>query len=552
NTGVFAGAITSGNGPIVSFNCKISLAVQSTLTVNYVDTFYPTDTSSASTLVDPFGFVFNSTSGAWIDGASVSLVNAATGQPATVFGDDGVSSFPSTVTSGGQATDSSGNVYTFPVGGFRFPFVAPGDYRLVTTPPAGFTAPSTVALAQLQAVRDPNGNPFAVGSGSFADVFTVPVGPALLIDIPLDASTNSLVLEKTVSRSEASIGDFLQYRLSLRNLNTVAANAVTIADVLPFGFRYRAGSAHVDGVRIADPAISSDGRTLSFDIGTLGASATVQITYVVEVSAGAAAGDAINSARASSAGVTASNQAHASVRVRAAFFGNCSILAGRVVEGEANTPWEQLKGVPQARLVLDNGTYTSTDANGQFHFEGVCDGTHVVQLDLDSLPPEMEAIPAIQNSRFAGRAYSQFVDVQGGSLWRADFYVRRKLPISAPVGIRLQGQIKQDSALGLQLDLDGAGVPVKNLRVTLMMPVGVRIEPNGVKAEALEFVDNIYTVRLGDVGADWTRRLALTGRAANACPVGGYVVKAMATFDTELKQNVSTPMVESRVACYGD
>jgi hypothetical protein len=32
--------------------------------------------------------------------------------------------------------------------------------------------------------------------------------------------------------------------------------------------------------------------------------------------------------------------------------------------------------------MLDDGTYTSSDANGQFHFEKVCDGTHVVQLDL--------------------------------------------------------------------------------------------------------------------------------------------------------------------------
>ena len=35
-------------------------------------------------------------------------------------------------------------------------------------------------------------------------------------------------------------------------------------------------------------------------------------------------------------------------------------------------------------------TYTNTDRNGQFHFEKVCDGTHVVQLDLESLPPDTE------------------------------------------------------------------------------------------------------------------------------------------------------------------
>ena len=84
------------------------------------------------------------------------------------------------------------------------------------------------------------------------------------------------------------------------------------------------------------------------------------------------------------------------------------------------------QGVGDVRLLLDDGTYTSSDPNGQFHFEKVCDGTHVVQLDLESLPPDTEAIPCIQNTRFAGRSFSQFVDVQGGTLWRTDFYLRRK------------------------------------------------------------------------------------------------------------------------------
>ena len=40
-------------------------------------------------MVDPYGMVFNSSTGDPLDGVGLTLVDAATGQPATVFGDDG-------------------------------------------------------------------------------------------------------------------------------------------------------------------------------------------------------------------------------------------------------------------------------------------------------------------------------------------------------------------------------------------------------------------------------------------------------------------------------
>lgn len=44
-------------------------------------------------LVDPFGLTFDSGDGAPVDGSRVTIVDAATGQPAEVFGDDGLSVF---------------------------------------------------------------------------------------------------------------------------------------------------------------------------------------------------------------------------------------------------------------------------------------------------------------------------------------------------------------------------------------------------------------------------------------------------------------------------
>jgi hypothetical protein len=54
----------------------------------------PIASADVDILVDPFGLTFDSADGAAVNGTQVTIVDAATGVPAQVFGDDGVSSFP--------------------------------------------------------------------------------------------------------------------------------------------------------------------------------------------------------------------------------------------------------------------------------------------------------------------------------------------------------------------------------------------------------------------------------------------------------------------------
>ena len=84
----------------------------------YVDRFDNTDTSNAQAIVDRAGRVFDSRTGQLVDGVRVRLVNAQTGQPAVVVGDDGVSAFPTEVVTGSSVTDAGGTVYTFAPGTF--------------------------------------------------------------------------------------------------------------------------------------------------------------------------------------------------------------------------------------------------------------------------------------------------------------------------------------------------------------------------------------------------------------------------------------------------
>jgi len=268
NTGVFTGYVPTNGQPFVTGNGALNVISNSRIDAGYIDIADATDTGAQGVLVDPFGMVFNSATGTPVDGAAVTMVNAATNLPATVYGDDGISSFPATVTSGGTAVDSGGKTYTFTPGGYRFPFIAPGTYRIQVVPPAGYRSPSTVATADLQALP---GGPFAiVNPGSRAENFIVNPGPAIHIDVPVDPAGSRLYLTKTAVKPMAAIGDFMPYRLLVENIDILSPVLnVVVDDRLPAGFRYRPGSARVNGAASSEPAISSDGRTLSFRLGTV-------------------------------------------------------------------------------------------------------------------------------------------------------------------------------------------------------------------------------------------------------------------------------------------
>ena len=136
----------------------------------------------------------------------ITLIDAATGQPAQVFGDDGISAYPSTIVTGQSVTDSGGNRYNFPAGDYRFPLVRPGRYRLLVEPIAPYTAPSAATPAELAPLRRPDGLPFTIVAGSYGGEILLAGAGAVRIDIPLDRPITPIVLTKTASRAEAEAG----------------------------------------------------------------------------------------------------------------------------------------------------------------------------------------------------------------------------------------------------------------------------------------------------------------------------------------------------------
>ncbi|MFN7157175.1 MAG: hypothetical protein ACK4MR_00610, partial [Erythrobacter cryptus] len=89
DSGVFAGVIETRRipPPVAVEDCRLSVGADSRITLTAMSPDSETAMVSAEVkvLVDPFGVVFDSETGALIDGARVTLVDAASGAPATVF-----------------------------------------------------------------------------------------------------------------------------------------------------------------------------------------------------------------------------------------------------------------------------------------------------------------------------------------------------------------------------------------------------------------------------------------------------------------------------------
>jgi uncharacterized repeat protein (TIGR01451 family) len=524
--------------------------------------------SSSSALIDPYGMVFDSKSGAPVNGVALSLINTLTGSPAIVYCDDGVTIMPQPVVTG-QPTICDA---IMPAGSFHFPQVEPGNYKIVLTPVIGYAFPSIIPAASLPALIGTGataippvilGMPGINPGGSYGGVFTL-YGLAVKVDIPFDPASASLSIQKTAGKAVAGTGEFVPYTLTVTNNSpTAPVNGATIADHMPQGFRYQKGSARLDAAVLPDPHISADGRTLTFTLN-LAPAATATLNYVLEVTPAAHTGTAENTAAAT--GGISSNTARASVLVREDLYRNKAILIGRVIDGSCDDRVDNdLKGLANARIVLQDGSYILTDKEGRWHMDNLRPGTHVVQLDLDSLPKDYEVMDCEKNDRFAGSRYSQFVNLRGGTLWRADFHVQKIVPVALRVTQTLSAQ-QQAETTTLMINLVSDS-EVTGYSTTVMLPQGAKFRPgsarlNGESIPDPDMTDNLlifrnkarqaiwrdqYTLKLENVAADANltamARYTPPGRAAQNLPPTSITPGNSATTYSEVKALAPKPVV---------
>jgi uncharacterized repeat protein (TIGR01451 family) len=397
---------------------------------------------------------------------------------------------------------------------------------------------------------------------------------------PLVPDETVIRLEQAVSKQVVEIGDFLQYTLVLRNIHDAPVYAARITDTLPTGLKYRAGSLRVGspttpgdpgatpaslGARtagsrtmvaggpavIVEPVFVGNGRVFYFPVGNVAPGGSVTATFVAEVGPGTTSLQLVNEAIARASGALASNNTDTVVTMRASMMDTRLTIIGRLTEGTCGQD-DVGKPVAGVRLLMEDGTFASSDAAGAYHFNGVRPGTHVVQVDPATLPPDLEVVRCRQDTRFAGRADSQFVEGQGGSLLRADFQFRRKqfVPVASEAGIALHAAAHGGS-LAYDVDLDGNAANVTRMRMMVVLPDGSKYVAGSAQLDGQPIADpesteGIVTFDLGDPGARWRRRLHFT-LAADSCPAAGYSAKAMMMLDAGAQ--IRTPPIPIVLAC---
>jgi uncharacterized repeat protein (TIGR01451 family) len=538
DTGIFVGFVPTSSAPPVPGDCVLEGVQGSSVRVTYTDPADAADSAEAGAILDPVSRAFGSEDGVSVDEVTIQLVDAVSGAPATVYGNDGVSLFPSTITTGSTVTDSSGASYTFGSGEFRFPVVPDGDYRFVVTPPTGFAFPSNQTEQDLQALP---GAPYTLGPASFGAPFTISGGEPFAWDLPVDPRSTALFLQKRTRTTTAAAGDFVRYELLLENASGAGpATELAVTDELPTGMRFVEGSASVDGADIPDPTISPDGRSLEFRLADLPAGGRTSIAYVAEIVRGSPGEELVNRAFA---------EASAMIRLREDLFRSTGTIIGRVVEGECGeTPPAEEQGVANVRVYLEDGRYAVTDEGGRFHFEGLAPGTHVAQLDTFTVPDYFNIVSCREATGFAGAADSQFVKLHPGSLLRADFYLRRKPRPEGRIDLELRN-LEADSAeqADFELDLRGTGnVAISNIDVRVLLPDGVAYVPGSMRVDGQDLgdprvYDTMLSMSLDDRQGNWSSRVSF--RADIGPQVSGELVtKALANFDSPMAARQETPV----------
>ena len=248
---------------------------------------------------------------------------------------------------------------------------------------------------------------------------------AISSNIAIVNDSPTLQVTKEGDVKTASLGDYVNYTINIKNDGTSTAYNVELKDALPRGFDYVGGSVSIDKAQTTE--FKTDGKYQVLSLGNMDAKTSKDITYRVLVGSSALGGDGIN--RATAIAKTEQDQSLVSreaqwkVEVDRGVMNTDGIIVGKVYH-DINRDGIQQKqdgelGVAGVRIYMENGNFAVTDPEGKYNFYGISAKTHVLKVDRTTIPNATELVT--QSNRNTGDAGSRFVDLKYGELHRADF-----------------------------------------------------------------------------------------------------------------------------------
>ena len=212
--------------------------------------------------------------------------------------------------------------------------------------------------------------------------------------IPLDPILGgAIVMTKTTPMVNVTRSDLVPYTLTATNTLAAALTNINVVDRIPPGFRYRTGSATLNGIPV-EPLVT--GRDLTWANQTFAASQRKVWKMILVVGTGVGEGEYINQTWSLNSLVNSlvSNIATATVRVIPDPTFDCSDIIGKVFDDKNANGYqdEGEPGIANVRLATARGLLVTTDAEGRFHVAcaAIPQADHgsnfVMKLDERTLP----------------------------------------------------------------------------------------------------------------------------------------------------------------------
>jgi len=351
--------------------------------------------------IDPNGVVYNSMARVPVPGATVRLLRAAGASPlpSGCF-DDPVQQGQVTLINGyykfnlnfsDPAACPSGAAYLIEVTPPPGPTWAAGPSQII--PPAtdattaafsvptcpGTTSdviPATALYCEVEPSEFEPGPAVQIGPGTvyylhlMLNANQLP-GSSQIFDnhIPIDPVLGgTLAITKTSPLLNVTRGQLVPYTITVNNVSGMLITNVVIADTIPAGFAYVAGSARLDDVA-TEPSIS--GRQLTWGGLTFTGTQVHVLKLLLAVGAGVTEAEYVNIAQALNGanGLAITNEATATVRVLPDPDLDCTDVIGKVWN-DANRNGKQddgEEGLAGVRLATVRGLVATTDAHGRYH-----------------------------------------------------------------------------------------------------------------------------------------------------------------------------------------
>jgi uncharacterized repeat protein (TIGR01451 family) len=187
--------------------------------------------------------------------------------------------------------------------------------------------------------------------------------------IPIDPILGgAIIATKTTPLVNVKIGDLVPYTMTMTNTLSATLANIDVRDITPPGFKYRTGSARLNGVK-NEPVIA--GRQLTWRNLSFAPGEKKTFTMILVVGAGVGVGEYTNQVYALNnlINTVVSNVATATVRVIPDATFDCTDIIGKVFDDKNINGYqdEGEPGIANVRLATARGLIVTTDAEGRFH-----------------------------------------------------------------------------------------------------------------------------------------------------------------------------------------